>query len=296
MRNSIEKYNKRGLQTGYISVVVGISLVLFMLGIVIGAYFGLENLQNSAKENIEIDIFFSPTTNEADIKFISQEIEKWEEVKAAWFVSSERALEVFQESDEQIAEIRSIFDGKSPFPPSISFNPKNQFVNSTELSKLSTKLKASYPDEINEVNYDENRINEVNLGFLQWVYLFIAIGLLLSIVAFAMINNTIRLALYSKRFIIKTMQLVGAKSNFIRKPFVLNAIFQGVLSAIIGMALLLVVFFALSKYMEQITALYNIEILIYLFGSLLFIGIIISLFSTWFSLNRYLRKKLDDLY
>lgn len=296
MSEKLEKYNRRGLQTGYISIVVGISLVLFMLGLVIGAYFGLENLQSSAKENIEIDLFFSPQMNEADIKLLEQDLKTWDEIKAVWFVSPERALEVFQSNPDEAAQIKSIFGEESPFPPSVSFHPKSDIVNTEGLRQLADKILATYAGQVIEVNYDENRVREVNLGFLQWIYLFIAIGILLTIVAFAMINNTIRLALYSKRFIIKTMQLVGAKSSFIRKPFLLNAIFQGVMSTIIGTALLLGVFYALSNYMELITLTYDLQTLLFLFGSLLAIGIVISLFSTWFALNKYLRKKLDDLY
>lgn len=296
MKNEGEKYNRRGLQTGYVSVVVGISLVLFMLGLVIGAYFGLENLQNAAKEDIEIDLFFAPNLNNADIKLIEQELKNWEEIKAVWFVSPERALEVFQDNKEEIGEIYAIFDGKSPFPPSITFNPVSKIVSKEGLKTLKNKLENKYPKQIDEVNYDENRVNDVNLGFLQWIYLFIAIGVLLIIVAFAMINNTIRLALYSKRFTIKTMQLVGAKSGFIRRPFLTNAVIQGLLSSTIGMGLLLGVFFALTNYMDMLTLTYDLETLALLFGCLVGIGVFISLFSTWLALNKYLRKKLDDLY
>lgn len=296
MGKELEKYNRRGLQTGYLSVVVGISLVLLMLGLVIGAYFGLENLQRSAKEGIEIDLFFSPELNEADVKMIEQELKSWDEIKSVWFVSPERALEVFMDNESEIADIYSIFDGNSPFPPSITFNPVSEIVNKEGLKELKDKILQTYSGQVDEVNYDENRVSEVNLGFLQWVYLFIAIGLLLTIIAFAMINNTIRLALYSKRFIIKTMQLVGAKPGFIRRPFLWNALLQGVISAIVGMALLLGVFFTLSKYMDLLVLTFDLNTLLYLFGTLVGLGVIISLFSTWFALNKYLRKKLDDLY
>ncbi len=296
MANEAEKYNKRGLQTGYVSVIVGISLVLFMLGLVIGAYFGLDNLQNSSKENVEIDLFFNPSLNEADIKLIEQELKQWEEIKAVWFVSPERALEVFQDDEQQLNEIKSIFNGESPFPSSVTFNPKSAYVSIEGLAEIKSKLLSEYPNQIDDVNYDENRVNDVNLGFLRWIYVFIAIGLLLAVIAFAMINNTIRLALYSKRFTIKTMQLVGAKPGFIRKPFLWGAIGQGLLSAIIGMALLMGVFYGLNKYIEDITLTYDIKTFGLLLGSLVGIGIFISLLSTWFALNKYLRKRVDDLY
>ncbi|MEX1191086.1 MAG: permease-like cell division protein FtsX [Brumimicrobium sp.] len=296
MGKDIEKYSRRGLQTGYLSVVVGISLVLFMLGLVLGAYFGLENTQNSAKEDIEIDLFFNPDLNESDIKLVEQELKSWDDIKSVWFVSPERALEVFQENDEEAAEIKAIFDNESPFPPSVSFHPKSRIVNKEGLANIKQEILKAYPDKIDEVNYDENRVNQVNLGFLQWVYLFVAIGVLLTIIAFAMINNTIRLALYSKRFTIKTMQLVGAKSGFIRKPFLVNSIVQGFISAIIGMALLMAVFYSLKRYMEIISGTYDIKTFLLLLGALVVLGVIISFFSTLFALNKYLRKKLDDLY
>lgn len=296
MSKELEKQNKRGLQSGYLSVVVGISLVLFMLGLVIGAYFGLEHTQNAAKENIEVDLFFSPDLNDSDIKLIEQELKSWEEIKSVWFVSPERALEVFQSNPKEAAEIKEIFDDRSPFPPSVSFNPIASEVNKEGLLEIKNKILGAYPEQVVEVNYDENRVNEVNLGFLQWVYLFVAIGILLTIIAVAMINNTIRLALYSRRFIIKTMQLVGAKSSFIRKPFLINSIVQGVLSAIIGTALLLAVFYALKRYMDIIASTYDLKTFLILFASLVVLGVFISLISTWFALNKYLRKKLDTLY
>jgi cell division transport system permease protein len=296
MKTDVEKYNRRGRQTGFISVIVGIALVLFMLGLVIGAYFGLENLQNTAKEQIEIDLFFDPQLNDADIKIIEQELAQWEEIKNIRFVSPERALEIFLDNEQQAQEIYAIYGGKSPLPTSVTFNPISAVVNRDDLAALSSRILKSYEGKVTEVSYDENRVNDVNLGFLQWIYLFVAIGILLAIVAFAMINNTIRLSLYSKRFIIKTMQLVGAKSSFIRAPFLWGAVLQGFLSSCIGMGLLMAVLFGISKYMEQLTIIYTFETFVYIFTSLLLIGIFISLFSTWFALNRYLRKRLDDLY
>lgn len=296
MANNIEKYNKRGLQSGYLSVVIGISLVLFMLGMVFGAYFGLEHTQNAAKENIEIDLFFSPDLNDSDIKLIEQELKSWDKIKSVWFVSPERALEVFQSNDAEAEEVKAIFDGESPFPPSISFNPVSDEVNKEGLANIREEILAAYPDQVVEVNYDENHVNQVNLGFLQWIYLFVAIGVLLTIIAVAMINNTIRLALYSRRFLIKTMQLVGAKPGFIRRPFLINSIVQGVLSAIIGTALLLGGFYALKRYMDIISSTYDLKTFLLLFGVLVLIGVLISLISTWFALNKYLRRKLDSLY
>jgi cell division transport system permease protein len=116
------------------------------------------------------------------------------------------------------------------------------------------------------------------------------------IIAIAMINNTIRLALYSKRFTIKTMQLVGAKASFIRKPFLWQAIAQGIVSAILGLGLLVTLFYAVQNYFDELYITYSPTLFVILGSSLIFTGIVITLISTWVALNKYLKMKLDDLY
>jgi cell division transport system permease protein len=164
------------------------------------------------------------------------------------------------------------------------------------MKALKTKLLNAYPEELDEVNYDEASVENVNLGFRQFAVLILLVALLLIIVAVAMINNTIRLALYSKRFTIKTMQLVGATSGFIRKPFLLQAILQGLISAIIGMALLMSLFYALDNILKTIEIGFEFNTFLILFLAILSLGVIITLISTWFALNKYLRMKLDNLY
>lgn len=297
MANNIEKYNKRGLQTSYVSVIVGISLVLFMLGMVIGTYLWFENLQNASKENIEIDLFFDAELNDADIKFIEQDLKKYPEIKKVWFVSPDRALEVFNDGNsEEINAIKEIYEGKSPLPPSITFNPRADIANKTAVEELKSKILKAYPEKVTELNYNAKELENVNLGFLKAIYVFAVLAILLIVVAFAIINNTIRLSLYSKRFTIKTMQLVGAKASFIRRPFLGQSILQGIISAILGMALLTGAFFVIESYFFSIDIDYTLLNLGILFGSLITLGSLISILSTWFALNKYLRKKLDDLY
>jgi cell division transport system permease protein len=139
-------------------------------------------------------------------------------------------------------------------------------------------------------------VESVNLGFKQFVFLFLAVAALLIVVAVAMINNTIRLALYSKRFTIKTMQLVGATSGFIRKPFLLQSIYQGIISSLLGLILLMTLFFAINNTLDAIEVSYSWQSFLLLIGSVTGLGVLISFLSTWFALNKYLRMKLDDLY
>jgi len=294
MSTVIEKYNKRGIKTSYISTIIGISLVLFMIGIVLSGMFGLSNIQNQAKENLQGDIFFDPKLNDADIKQIELRIKSWPEFKKVWFVSSERAIKEFGGKDQ--AEITELLEGENPLPPSLCFSPNAEFADKIGMKQIKTKLLKQFSKEIDEVNYDESSVEKVNLGFQQFVMLFLSMAALLIVIAVAMINNTIRMSLFSKRYNIKTMTLVGATGHHIRLPYLKMAVFQGVISAIVALSLLTTVFFALNNVLETIEVSFSWQVLLLLVGSLILIGIFITVISTWFALNKYLRMKLDDLY
>ena len=296
MSESTEKYSRKGLRTSYVSTVIGISLVLFMIGLVLGGMMGLKSIQTQAKENLQGDLFFMPEQTNADIKQIELEINTWPEFKEVTFISPDRAMGEFSGSSNNTKEILSIFEKSNPLPPTISYRPKEKYANKKGMLFIKHKLLKAYKEEIDEVNYDEASVEQVNLGFKQFVFLFLIVAALLIVVAVAMINNTIRLALYSKRFTIKTMQLVGATSGFIRKPFLTQAILQGVVSAFIGMALLVSLFYTINNLVDSVEIAFHLQTLLVLFTSILLIGIIITLVSTWFALNKYLRMKLDDLY
>lgn len=296
MGEGVEKYNKKGVKTSYISTIIGISLVLFVIGLVIAAVVGLDRVQTQSKESLVCDLFFKADLNEADIKQVEQELKTWDQFREVYFVSPERALETFQEPGQDSEDILAVFGDENPMPPTISFKPKEQHANSEGLEAIRAKLMTDYGDRIEEMNYDKSMVENVNLGFKQFVWLIGAVALLLIIVAFAMINNTIRLALYSKRFSIKTMQLVGATSRYIRKPFLLQSVGMGIVSGVFGMALVLVLFYAINNLVDSVEVSLDLTSFLFLLASLLIIGIVISYFSTWLALNKYLRMKLDDLY
>lgn len=295
MSKSANKINKKGVKSSYVSTIIGISLVLFMIGLVLGGFFGLENVQRQAKENLQADIFFNPELNDADIKQVEQELKTWDEFSEVIYVSSDRALEEFVGLGE-MEEILEILDGENPIPTNISYKPKEKHATLKGMNTLKDKIISAYSDKIDSISYQEASVQSVNLGFKQFVFLFGAVALLLIFIAVAMINNTIRLALYSKRFSIKTMQLVGATSGYIRRPFLFQSIGIGVISGVIGMSLLLTLFYALNNSMNSIEISFSLPIFLILLGSLLAIGVVITFISTWLALNKYLRMKLDDLY
>lgn len=291
-----KELTKKGLRSSYFSTIIGIALVLFMIGLVLAGFLGLESLQRQAKENLQGDLFFTVEWNESDIKQVEQSLKSWDCFSEVTYISPERAIDDFSGSDENSAEIVAIFEGDNPLPSTISFKPKAQFATKSGMKTIKKRLLNAYPTMIDEVNYDENSVEDVNLGFKQFAFLFLTVALLLIFVAVAMINNTIRLALYSKRFTIKTMQLVGATGKFIRKPFLMQALFQGLVAGIIGMALLMTLFFALNNVLDIVQidlSLFDISLL---FMTIIAIGCLLTFISTWFALTKYLRMKLDDLY
>ncbi|MFT7344429.1 MAG: cell division transport system permease protein [Lentimonas sp.] len=296
MSKILDRYNRRGVRTSYVSTVIGISLVLFMIGLVLGGVFGLDNVQRQAKESLQGDLFFKPEFNQADIKMIEQKMKTWEEFAEVTFVSPEKAIQEFSGSGQKTDEILKIFDGSNPLPPTISFRPKEKYATLEGMQAISLKISEEFSREIDDVSFDESSVKSVNLGFKQFVFFFLIVALLLIIVAVAMINNTIRMALYSKRFTIKTMQLVGAKGSFIRRPFLWQSIWQGLFSACMGMALLVTLFYAINTLVDSFEVSFDLISFSLLFGSLMLLGVLITFISTFFALNKFLRMKLDDLY
>ncbi len=294
MADSIEKYTKRGIRSSYLSTIIGISLVLFLTGIVLSGSMALQSIQKQAKESIQCDVFFNADVKDADIKQIESQLKSWPELKRVWFVSAERAVEEFTGDGSE--DIKVLFEEENPLPPSLCFSPNEKNATKTGLLTIKKKLLSSYKEVIDEVSYDASSVERVNLGFKQFVILFISIALLLIVIAVAMINNTIRMALYSRRFTIKTMQLVGATSAFVRKPFLVQAIRNGLISALIALALLVSVFYALNNTLETIELTFSLFNLLILIGALIATGVFITFVSTWFALNKYLRMKLDKLY
>ncbi|MFN5845136.1 MAG: cell division protein FtsX, partial [Flavobacteriia bacterium] len=124
MSSNAEKFSKQGVRTSYVSTVIGISLVLFMIGLVLGGILGLDNVQRQAKESLQGDLFFKPEMNEADIKQIEQELKTWDQFSEVFYISPERAIEEFSGTDQNADQILSIFEGDNPLPPTVGFKPK----------------------------------------------------------------------------------------------------------------------------------------------------------------------------
>ena len=285
---------RKGLKTAYVSTIVGIVLVLTILGISSWVILGINHLNDSKKEELEIDIFFDKSLNEVELKLIETELAQERFVTKAFYRSANEAWEITKEiiGDDGL----DIIDGENPIDQSVIINLKKDYVNLDSMSMITDELMKTYSGRINEVSYRIEAFAEVNVSMKKVIYSIIFFGGLLLIVAIGMINNTIRLALYSKRFTIKTMQLVGATPKFIRKPFLWRAAGQGLLSGIIAGAMVFGFLLLIEQFMPSVIYMTDIKLFFMVLGGIILFGILITIISTSLALKKYLRLKLDSLY
>ena len=294
MQEGLDKYTRRRAQTAYVSTIVGISLVLFMLGIVGVSGLMYRKLVKEVKERYVIDIFFNEEIPKADLKVIEAEIDQLDYSVKAEYVSSEEAwAEIQNDFGEKSLDL---IDGEIPIEPSIKITIAEAYFNIDSVKSIETQLLAQYPNEIVEVSASEEGLEQTNDTLFKTTYFVLFIALLLLIISIAMINNTIRLALYSKRFLIKTMQLVGAKDGFINRPMIVQAIVQGLIASIIGMGLLVGFLYLIQVFVLDLSKLLNVYLFLQIYLGITLVGILISVVATWFALQKFLRMKLEDLY
>ncbi|KAB1063462.1 cell division protein FtsX [Salibacter halophilus] len=285
------KFERRRLNTSYFSVVVSISLVLFMLGMVGLILLQANKLSNYVKENIGISIYIKDDVNEADIKRLQKSLDASKYVKYTDYVDKQEAATRLQ---EDLGEDFIDFLGYNPLSTSIDVYLKAEYANPDSVQMI----EQSWLDnpKVKEVEYQKNLLSIVNENVRKISLLLSGFAILLLIIAVALINSTIRLAIYSKRFLIRSMQLVGATQSFIRKPFVNQGIVHGLYGALIALVLLAGVIYYAQSEMPEIFDMQDVEIFAVLFVIVVLLGMFISWLSTTFAVNRYLKLKTDQLY
>lgn len=286
-----ERYSKRKMQSSSITTVVSLSLVLFMLGLLGIVILNTRKLSDNFKENIGFQIVLNDNVKEVDIAKMQKTLDASDYVKSTEFITKEEAATRLQ---KDVGEDFIEFLGYNPLPSSISVHLKAEYANTDSLTwiekdMLDTKL-------VKEVRYQKSLVSMINENVKKISLVILIFSGLLMLIALALINNTIRLSIYSKRFIIKTMQLVGATQAFIRRPFVLKGIKHGVYGAIIAIGMLISVLYFAQKQLPELAELQDINMLVSLFGLVILLGVIISWVSTSLAVRKYLRLKSDDLY
>ena len=291
MSNTNSVKPKKTLKTFYISTIFSISLVLVMVGLLGLIVLHGKNLSNFVKENIVLNVVIKENAGDNEIFTLQSNLEKNESIKSTQFISKESAA---KNLSNDLGEDFVKFLGYNPLSASIDVYLKADFANKERIQKLVTKLKKK--EIVKDVIYQESLIDMVNENLKSISLVIIAFGFTLLIIAIALINNTIRLAMYSQRFIIRSMQLVGATKSFIRKPYIVSGMIHGLLGGIVAILLLLSTLYIAKTEMPELAMLQNYLEFGFLFAGIILMGIIISIFSTYFAVNKYLNQHIDDLY
>lgn len=291
MGNKENQITRRKLTSSYITSLISISLVLFLLGVVGFLILNAQSLSKYVKENIGINIELKDNIREADIQQLRKILDAKKYVKSTYYITKEEAA---AETQKALGEDFIKFLGYNPLPTSIKVKLNAEFANPDSINSIEKDL-GKYK-QINEIYYRKTLVHEINENVRKISLVLFSFTLLLFLIALTLINNTIRLSVYSKRFLIHTMLLVGATRSFIRLPFVLKSAWQGLISAMISIALLLSIIYLAQQQVEGIIEFVDPNLLILLFAGEIITGIIISSVSSFFAVNKYLNNNIDALY
>jgi cell division transport system permease protein len=283
--------SKNAIWSGQFSTIVSLSLVLFILGLLALVLINAQKLSNHIKENIGFNIFLSDSATTAQISELQKTLDASEFVKSTRFVDKEEAANDFK---QEIGEDFVSFLGFNPLRASIDVSLKADYANADSLVAIERKL-ISYPI-VKEVYYQKSLVNLINENVRKITMILLGLSAILALISIALINNSIRLYFYSKRFLIRTMQLVGATPGFIRKPFIIRGLLNGLLGSFITIVLLAGVIWLLQENIPELIELNDIDTFAVLLLVVVISGVIITIGSTWFALNKYLKKSMDELY
>jgi cell division transport system permease protein len=282
---------KRRLRSSYITSVISISLVLFMLGLVGILLLNTRQISVIVKENIGFSVILKESVKEADILSLQKSLDASRYVKSTEYITKERAAKEFQ---KELGEDFVSFLGFNPLLSAIEVKLYAPYANPDSINIIEKDLQKY--DQVKEVNYQKSLVHLINENVRKISISILIFCGLLFIVAISLINNTIRLSIYAKRFIINTMQLVGATRSFIRTPFLLKSILHGILGAGIAIVLIILTLFWAEKQLEDIVKLTDLNSIFILCLLLMLTGIIINVVSTWFAVNKFLKLRTDELY
>lgn len=287
---STERFIKARTRSSSVGTVIGITLVLFMLGILGFMLLNARALERHFKENVKVDIYLKRDLKEVDVMKFRKRLDTEPFTRETQYVTADEAAEKLKaDMGEDFLGVL----GANPLLPSIELNLQEAYASPDSLKWIADHLRKDA--SVHEVKYNPVVVENIdaNMGKVRWV--LAGFSALLLIIAVALINNTIRLAIYSKRFLIRTMHLVGATGWFIKRPFLGNSLWQGIIASILAIGLLVGCIQLLVHFQPDLGVLVQPLPLAILLGAVVVMGLIISLLSTWFAVRRYLRMNTDEL-
>ena len=291
MRNKKNKSLNKKIVSSSVSVIISLSLVLFVVGLLSLVLINAQKLSNYVKENIGFSIMIKEDVKEIELIEFNKILDAEDFTKSTRFISKEQAT---KELEQDLGEDFVNFLGFNPIMASIDVKLNSSYANNDSLQNISSRLEKS--DVVYEVFYQKNLIKKLNSNVGKILFFLICISLILFFIAFALINNTIRLSVYSKRFIIRTMRLVGAENSFIQKPFLISGVYQGLYSAIFAIFMLLGSIQLIQTETASILNINDLQNIGLVFIVLFCSGIIISGTSTFFAVRKFIYLNEGELY
>ncbi|MCD8177030.1 MAG: permease-like cell division protein FtsX [Tannerellaceae bacterium] len=271
--------------------VISIALVLFLLGLILLISLVGNKLSIYVKENISFSIVLKENEKEADIKKMQKSLETLPFIKSTEYISKEQAL---KELEEELGENPETFLGFNPLQASLEVKLFSEYANPDSLALIESKIR-SYTS-VSDLQYRKDMMELVNENIRKVGIILLSLAAILMIISFVLIANTIRLLIYSKRFLIHTMKLVGATPGFIRKPFIRYNLFSGIMAAILAILMLTGALYYLQQEMAGFIQVIDTDTLLIVFGAVFVLGILLSVTATFFAVNKYLRMDFDKLY
>lgn len=286
-----ESRSSKKTKSVYVSTVISIALVLLMTGLLGLILIHAKNLSQYVRENIVLNVIMNDDVEEAQVLAFQQKIDTDVYVLRSAYVSKDSAA---AKLSEELGEDFVTFLGHNPLSASIDVFLKAEYANTDSITRFIERFSADR--QVNEIVYQESLIETINQNIQVIGLVILAFAIILLIIAIALINNTIRLAIYAQRFIIKSMQLVGATQAFIRRPFIGYGALHGLVGGIIAIGLLLTTLYFAQREIPELELLTDWFEFSFIFAGVIVLGILISVFSTYFAVSKYLRLRSNELY
>jgi cell division transport system permease protein len=291
VKNKESGYSKTRLRSSYLTLVISVSLVLFLLGVLGLVLINARELSDYLRESLSFSIMLNDEAKEPDIRMLQKDLDAKPYVKSTEYVSKDAAAVKMK---KELGEDFINFLGENPLPPTIDVYLYASFTNPDSVSKIE-KYVRQYPF-VKEVYVQESLLFLINENVRKISFFLLIMSTFLFLIALTIINNTIRLSIYSRRFLIRTMQLVGATRGFIRRPFLIQSAIQGLLAALVAMSLLMGLLYLIEKEFLLLFSFESTYLLVLLGTAIIITGVLINIISTFFSVNRYLSISEDKLY
>jgi len=283
-------YAKRSTPS-YLMAIVGVSVVLFLLGVMGWFVINANKLGEYFKENVEVRVYVRENVSEKDSAALVNHIAAQDYTKSYEYVTKDLAKKKYLADGNK--DWGAVLD-KNPLPASVNFKIRSPYASTDSLTKIQNDLLQNIA--VSDVQYNQSLVSNLNNMIRKISLILLVVAIVISILVIILIDNTIRLAMFSNRFIIKTMQMVGATRWFIAKPMDVRALVNGLISGLIAICGIVAVILISEKWLPEIRALRDYYLLAFMFAGIIVLGIGISFFSTHRSVIKYLKMKLDDLY